>query len=90
VFKSENDNTEANSLVLYLYERLKMLRPVFVYWRRQGTALTKSVSTSCHSQKWGTYAEHTVTRTCTPELLANGWWSNACTITYTHKHAHVQ
>jgi len=31
VFKSENDNTEANSLVLYLYERLKMLRPVFVY-----------------------------------------------------------
>lgn len=62
-----------------MYERLKMLRNVFVCLRSQGTGLTKSVSNSCHPQKLGEYAEHTLTSTCRPVLLANSCWSNACT-----------
>lgn len=60
-----------------MHERLKMLRNVFVCLRRQGTGLTKSVSNSRHSQKLGTYAEHTLTQMHEQ-------------ITYTHKHAHIQ
>jgi len=74
-----------------MYERLKMLRHVFVCLRRQGTGLTMSVSNSCHSQKLGTYAEHTLTHThadlCCWQTVDDQMHAQ---ITYTQKHAHIQ
>ncbi len=46
-----------------MFERVKMLKNVFVCLKRKGTGLMKSVSPSCHSQRSSTY-DDTHVQTC--------------------------